>query len=294
VPGGTYYRTYDYGDVTSYADPATVSTFQLDKYLVTVSRFRQYVDYLTGPTGTPPTSGSGIHAHLNGGRGLANSAVGGEYETGWNAAWNTYIPTGAAAVTTWNASMVGCYGSDPGWNAPGSPGDPQPIGCVNVYQAYAFCIWDGGFLPSEAEWEYAAGGAQQLEYPWGSASPQAYSKYAIFDGCYLERPMNLYYCPGSEATVGPAAVGTATLGAGPWGHLDMAGEMFEWVLDAYAPYVDPCTDCAYLPVTPTSWVVRTEGWESAPVAGLTPPARTLATSVAGEGPASGFRCARMP
>ena len=33
-----------------------------------------------------------------------------------------------------------------------------PINGVNWYEAYAFCIWDGGFLPSEAEWVYAAAG----------------------------------------------------------------------------------------------------------------------------------------
>jgi hypothetical protein len=40
VTGGTYYRTYAYGDPSSYVDPATVSGFRLDKYLVTVGRFR--------------------------------------------------------------------------------------------------------------------------------------------------------------------------------------------------------------------------------------------------------------
>ncbi len=85
VTGGTYYRTYDPvvdedgstfamlaadGGPTGEADPATVSPFRLDKYLVTVGRFRQYVNYLTGTTGSPPGNGSGKHTHLNGGLGL--------------------------------------------------------------------------------------------------------------------------------------------------------------------------------------------------------------------------------
>ncbi|MGD0676226.1 MAG: hypothetical protein ABSC94_12455 [Polyangiaceae bacterium] len=46
-----------------------MSGFRLDKYLVTVGRFRQYVNYLTDGTGAPPANGSGSHTHLNGGTG---------------------------------------------------------------------------------------------------------------------------------------------------------------------------------------------------------------------------------
>jgi formylglycine-generating enzyme required for sulfatase activity len=110
---------------------------------------------------------------------------------------------------------------------------------VNWYEAYAFCIWDGGFLPSEAEWEYAAaGGDQQREYPWGSTDPGTGNQYAIYDCLY---PSGSAKCTG-VANVAP--VGTAVKGAGRWGQLDMAGNVGEWILDWYAPYVNPCADCA--------------------------------------------------
>ncbi|MGA3125003.1 MAG: hypothetical protein ABSF69_30050, partial [Polyangiaceae bacterium] len=53
VTPGSYNRTYtNLGNgPTAEADPATVSGFRLDKYLVTVGRFRQYVNYLTGEAG---------------------------------------------------------------------------------------------------------------------------------------------------------------------------------------------------------------------------------------------------
>ncbi len=43
----------------------------------------------------------------------------------------------------------------------------QPINCVTWYEAFAFCISDGGYLPTAAEWNYAAaGGSDQRAYPF--------------------------------------------------------------------------------------------------------------------------------
>ncbi len=86
MPGGTFYRTYDGdqgtlaadGGATGLADPATVSGFRLDKYGVTVGRFRQFVTAWNGEAGSDggagylPPAGSGKHTHLNSGRGLVN------------------------------------------------------------------------------------------------------------------------------------------------------------------------------------------------------------------------------
>jgi hypothetical protein len=74
---GAFYRTYGNsgGGATGEADPATVSTFALDKYLVTVGRFRQFVKAWDGGAGWMPPQSSGIHTHLNGGRGLINPAL---------------------------------------------------------------------------------------------------------------------------------------------------------------------------------------------------------------------------
>ena len=83
VPGGTYDRTYtnDGGGPTGQADPASVSGFRLDKNLVTVGRFRQFV--AASVAGWVPAAGSGKHTHLNGGQGLTNSGGPG-YEPGWD------------------------------------------------------------------------------------------------------------------------------------------------------------------------------------------------------------------
>jgi sulfatase modifying factor 1 len=144
------------------------------------------------------------------------------YESGWLTGFDRNV-----APTEANLA------SDPDYatrtSTPGSR-ENLPINCVNWYEAYAFCIWDGGFLPSEAEWEYAAaGGSEQREYPWGSAAPATANQYAIY-GCYYN-PDDAGLCTG-VANIAP--VGTATLGAGRWGQLDLAGDEYQWNLDSWS------------------------------------------------------------
>src|SRR5262249_30126111 len=117
----------------------------------------------------------------------------------------------------------------------------HPINCVNWYRAYAFCIWDGGFLPSEAEWNYAAaGGSEQRRYPWGNVDPGANADRAIYD-CYYGSSPPQNRCTGHQNI---APVGLTSAGRSVWGQWDLAGNMFEWTLDWNADYVDPCVDCA--------------------------------------------------
>ena len=92
-----------------------------------------------------------------------------------------------------------------------------------------------------------------------------------------------------------APVGTATLGAGLWGQLDMVGEVREWNID-YAdsgygsPYVDPCTDCADLTAGPYR-VIGGGDFEST---GPLPPPVRYAVSPLDREDSYGLRCARTP
>ena len=281
LPAGTYDRTYtnDGSGAAAEGDPASVSRFRLDRYLVTVGRFRQFVAASTG--GWSPAAGAGKHTQLNGGHGLANSAAAG-YEPGWDAADGIQLATTA---DEW-AARLKCEPSFQTWTDAAGANETLPMNCISWYEAYAFCVWDGGFLPSEAEWEYAAaGGAEQRAYPWGATDPGTGSAYLI-SGCL--------YPPGSQACAGVAniaPVGSARLGAARWGQLDLAGELSEWTLDWYAPYVNPCTDCVYL--ADFSYRVVRGGSFGTDTENIFPPARN------GDVPASrnafyGVRCARPP
>lgn len=279
VPGGFYFRTYsnDGSGATGQADSARVSGFLLDEYLITVGRFREFV--AASAAGWVPPAGSGKHTHLNGGLGLVNSAGAG-YEPGWVAADAIYIP---ADADEW-ATRLKCEPSFQTWTDTVGAHETLPINCIDWYEAYAFCIWDGGFLPSEAEWEYAAaGGDEQRRYPWGSADPGTDSQYAISDCHY---PTGSQGCTGVENL---APVGTATLGAGRWGQLDLAGNLGEWTLDWYAPYVEPCTDCVFL--TDFSYRVTRGGSFGTDTDNMFPPARDGDVPIT-RNSFHGARCAR--
>lgn len=84
VPGGTFYRSYDGVQYTDMGYPATVSTFVMDVYEVTVGRFRTFVNAGQGTQASPPAMGAGAHAQIVG--------------SGWDPAWNTSLAANTAGL----------------------------------------------------------------------------------------------------------------------------------------------------------------------------------------------------
>ncbi len=261
VTGGTFFRGYDAVFNTDQGSPATVSSFRLDTYEVTVGRYRKFVSAVLA--GYLPPAGSGKHTHLPNG-GLNNGA-----EAGWDPTWNVALLGTKAA---WDALL--------GWTASPGPNEHRAMSTVDWPQAYAFCIWDGGFLPSEAEWNYAAsGGAQQRVYPWSvpATSTAIDCTYANYNGC--------------SATQVNDVGALSPKGDGLFGQADLAGNLWEWTLDQYvSPYPSPCNNCAALSGG-LGRVCRGSGWLDG-AQGLVTSSRLLST---GESSGDfGFRCARTP
>ena len=123
-----------------------------------------------------------------------------------------------------------------------SPGanERKPLNWVSFYIAFAFCVWDDGRLPSEAEWNYAAAGGDEQEgrYPWGAGLDQT---CAVYDA---RRTASL---PGQCGATDIIEVGfRSPKGDGRFGHADLSGNVAEWVRDGFPgadDYLMPCIDC---------------------------------------------------
>ncbi|WP_437754310.1 formylglycine-generating enzyme family protein [Sorangium sp. So ce1389] len=172
VPGGTFARSYDGVDYLDRNYPATVSDFYLDRYEITVGRFRAFVNAGMGTQASPPGDGTGAHPKIPG--------------SGWNPAWNTKLPPNTAALK----SALTCFVHQ-SWTDTAGSNETRPVNCLDWYMAFAFCAWDGGRLATEAEWNYAAsGGSEHRYYPWSqpATSTTIDDSYAVYCGgtCSLQ------------------------------------------------------------------------------------------------------------
>ena len=259
VPGGTYNRSND----ATY--PATVSDFRLDTYEITVGRFRKFgAAYSQSmiPTGAGKDPNDPI-------------------DPGWNTAWNAILPADANG-------LIACDATYQTWTGSAGSNENLPMNCIDWYVSFAFCVWDGGRLPTEAEWNYAAaGGNEQRQYPWGATVPTANADLAVYS-CYFN---STGVCTG---VTNIAPVGSVTAGNGKWGQSDLAGNVYEWTLDSFAsPYTQiPCSNCANTSVA-SNRVLR-GGSYSTNGSSLLTSSRSSYYGPANNYSDVGARCARTP
>ncbi len=139
----------------------------------------------------------------------------------------------------------------------GSERSDYPVVAVTWEDAKEFCEWEDKRLPTEAEWEYAArAGRVGGVYPWAGFSPRDPQ------GRYLAN-----YNPGRQGQAADGYAFTAPVGSYPpnrWGLHDVAGNVAEWVEDAYTPSYSALSglDPVYEDSEENRRVIRGGSWAS--------------------------------
>jgi len=142
IPGGTFTMGGDsmaFNAETAQAG-VTVRAFRLDRYPVTVARFRRFWE-----ANDRPTAAMTVRYQANG----------------------TTVQVSVGASQT-DVNTLRCSSSFQNWGTVGR--DNHPMNCVDWHTAMAFCVWDGGRLPTEAEREWAARATDGRQLPWGGTT----------------------------------------------------------------------------------------------------------------------------
>jgi serine/threonine-protein kinase len=159
------------------------------------------------------------------------------------------------------------YPEPKNWRHPQYNGPNQPVVGVSWMDALTYAEWAGKQLPTETQWEFAARGRENRKYPWGNLPPDS-------TRCNFNDNLGM-----------PSIVSMHDEGKTPEGIYDLAGNVFEWTLDAFAPYSALRRETS---VNAPRHVVRGGCWSS-------PPEELRSTARKGLFPESqlptvGFRC----
>jgi sulfatase modifying factor 1 len=229
-------RSDNGSDAFSQGDPieqpehqVTLKPYALDKYEVTGARFARFLlAYKSWRKAGNPAKDAGSSPNLEG--------------SGWQPTVDEFYLNDSSElpadlVSNCVNQIFQLFGINEG-------GDLAPRNCINWGEARAFCAWDGGWLPTEAEWEFAAAGGQENRlYPWGNAAPDS-NVNATFS-------VDVYHVP--------QAVGLRPAGDGLYGHADLAGSLSEMTMGAgnVAYSAGACSaNCGAIPAQGAPYALR--------------------------------------
>lgn len=139
----------------------------------------------------------------------------------------------------------------PGCNGGREDAQEHPVNCVSWTDASTYCVWRGARLPEEREWAAAARGPDGLALPWGDG-----------EATCMRRVMANQAGPGCGAG-GTAETGSKRADTGPFGHVDLAGNVKEWTASLAAGY----PGAEGVDFEPAHRIVRGGHWQVGPADG---------------------------
>jgi formylglycine-generating enzyme len=174
---------------------------------------------------------------------------------GWSFVFEAFLPDetrraigSRVADTPWWVPVPHAY-----WAQPEGPPSTildrldHPVVHVSWNDTKAYCRWSDTRLPSEAEWEFAArGGLEGASYPWGyELTPSGEHRCNIWQGAFPD------YNTADDGHLGTAPV--HAFRSNGYGLHNMAGNVWEWCEDYFAPDYHRITDAVDpLQTTPTA------------------------------------------
>lgn len=204
VPAGTYTLGRNDGPrIERPAHSVALRGFRIDRTEVTNAAFAEYLNALGIPVAEPFEAGNASQRHLSEDHALLLM----EGREGSGLYPIIALDDDQARIGYQNGMFVPTRGYE-----------NHPVTETTWAGARAYCAWRGARLPTEAEWEAAARGADARLYPWGSADPDT----------------TRVFVSGRAGVTGP--VGERPAGASPAGALDMSGSLAEWTASLMGSY----------------------------------------------------------